>query len=267
MLEKARTLPADAIILDLEDSVPVGEKQSARAMVCEALQTGTYGPEVVVRINDLSTDFGRPDLEEVLCPSVQAILLPKAQTVDDVHQVGTLVASLERQRGLCARSVRLLLLVETALGVVNAHVMATADERVSALCLGGEDLSRDMGAIRTKEGIELVHARAQVVLAARAAGVCAVDTVFTDLDDQTGLWAEAALARQLGYSGKLLIHPKQIEAVHQAFAPREEEIAYAHRVVAAFKAALEQGRGACVLDGKMIDAPIVARARELLTRA
>lgn len=267
MLEKARTLPADAIILDLEDGVPPDEKPAARAMVREALLAGTYGPRVVVRINAFNTDLSQADLEEVLEAGVQAVLLPKAQTPDDVQRLASLVTALERERGLLADSVELLLMVETALGILNAYGMTKADSRVRALCFGGEDLTQDLGAIRTKEGLELAYARAQVVLAARAAGVGAIDTVYTDLSDQAGLLAEARLARQLGYSGKLLIHPEQIETVHRAFTPSEDEVAYAYRVVKGFEAALARGEGVFALDGKMIDAPIVARAREVLAHA
>jgi citrate lyase subunit beta/citryl-CoA lyase len=158
-------------------------------------------------------------------------------------------------------------MVETALGVLQAYDMARASPRVRALCLGGEDLARDLGAVRTSEGQELAYARAHVVLAARAAGVLAVDTVYTNLADLDGLLAEARRMRQLGYSGKLLIHPAQIEPVHRAFAPSQEEVAYARRVLEAFEAAEGRGEGVIALDGQMIDAPVVARAREVLAVA
>ncbi len=267
MLEKARTVPADAIILDLEDAVPPDAKSAARAMVREALQAGTYGPQVVVRINAFNTGLGQADLEAILGVAVQAILLPRAQMPDDVQRLASLMAVLEREQGLPTDSVELLLLVETALGVLNAYEMAKADRRVRALCFGGEDLSQDLGAIRTKEGLELAYPRAQVVLAARAAGVYAIDGVYTDLSDQAGLLAEARFARRLGYSGKLLIHPGQIETVHRAFTSSEEEVAYACRIVEGFEVALARGEGVFALDDKMIDAPIVARAREVLAHA
>jgi citrate lyase subunit beta/citryl-CoA lyase len=140
-------------------------------------------------------------------------------------------------------------------------------QRVQALCLGGEDLARDLGAVRTKQGTEIAQARAHLVLAARAANAAAIDTVFTDLTDQDGLLAEARQARQLGYSGKLLIHPAQIEPVHQAFAPTEEEVAQAHCILDAFEAAEARGEGVIAMDGQMVDAPVVARAREVLAMA
>jgi citrate lyase subunit beta/citryl-CoA lyase len=158
-------------------------------------------------------------------------------------------------------------MVETALGVLRAYEMAQASDRVQALCLGGEDLARDLGAVRTRAGTEIAHARSQVVLAARAAGAHAIDTIFTGLRDAEGLVADAQQARQLGYSGKLVIHPAQIEPVHRAFAPSQEEVAYAQRVLAAFESAEAGGDGVIALDGQMIDAPVVARARELISRA
>lgn len=267
MLEKARTLPADAVIFDLEDAVPPDEKSAARAMVREAIGAGPYGSQIVVRINALNTGLGEADLEAVLAAGVQAICLPKAETVKEITHLASLLVVLEGARGLSAGSVSLLPIVETALGVMNAFEMAKASERVRALLLGGEDLCRDLGAIRTKEGPELAYARSQVVVSARAAGVSPIDTVFTDLNDQDGLLAETRMVRQLGYSGKLLIHPRQIEPVHCAFAPSDEELAYARRVVEGFEATLAKGGGVFALDGKMIDAPIVARAREALAYA
>ena len=269
MLEKARTLPADAVILDLEDGVPPGEKAAARAMVRQALESGSYGPQVILRINAPSTGLAEADLREAFAGGVAAVCLPKAETPDDVEQLASLLASLEREQGLAVGTVGILLMVETARGVLNAYELAMAGAeqggpRVQALCLGGEDLAWDLGAVRTKQGAEIAQARAQMVLAARAAGSVAIDTVYTDLADLEGLQAEARQARELGCSGKLLIHPAQIEPVHQAFAPSEEEVAHARRVLEAFEEAGTRGDGVIALDGQMIDAPVVARAREVL---
>ncbi len=269
MLEKARTLPADAVILDLEDAVPPGEKAAARAMVRRALESGPYGPRVILRVNALSTGLVEADLEGAFALGVDAVCLPKADTPADVDLLGSMLAALEQARGLPVGAVGILLMVETALGVLNAYGMAVAGaehggRRVRALCLGGEDLAWDLGAVRTRDGAEIAYAWAHLVLAARAAGAAAIDTVYTDLTDPEGLLAEARQARQLGYSGKLLIHPAQIEPVHQAFAPSEEEVAHARRVLEAFEAAETRGEGVIALDGQMIDAPVVARARKVL---
>jgi len=264
MLEKARALPADAVILDMEDAVPPGEKGSARAMVRQALEKEAYGAQTIVRVNAWATGLTEADLKETLVAGVAAVCLPKAETPGEVERLASLLATLEQERGLPVGGVGLILMVETALGVLNAYQMARASRRVRALCFGGEDLAWDLGAIRTKEGLELVHARAQLVLAARSAGVLAIDTVYTDLKDEAGLLAEARLARQLGYSGKLVIHPAQIEPVQRAFSPGEQEVAHARRILEAFEAAEARGEGVIALDGKMIDAPVVARAREVL---
>jgi citrate lyase subunit beta/citryl-CoA lyase len=269
MLEKARALPADAVILDLEDGVPPGEKAAARAMVRQALESKSYGPQVILRINAFSTGLVEADLRGAFVGGVEAVCLPKADTPHDVERLASLLASLEQERGLAAGTVGILLMVETARGVLNAYGLAVAGTehggpRVRALCLGGEDLAWDLGAVRTRQGAEIAQARAQLVLAARAASAAAIDTVYTDLADLEGLQAEARQARELGYSGKLLVHPAQIEPVHQAFAPSEEEVAHARRVVEAFEEAGTQGDGVIALEGQMIDAPVVARAREVL---
>ena len=267
MLTKARTLAADAIILDLEDGVPPDEKDRARGLVCQALADGAYDSEVVLRVNALPTGLTETDLEMALVAGVAAICLPKAETVDDVERVSSWVATLEGKRSMVSGSVKLLLMIESALGIVSAYELALASPRIIALCLGGEDLSNDLGAIRTKEGQELSYARARLVVAARAAGVRAIDTVYTDLADPGGLAAETRFSRQLGYSGKLLIHPNQIGPVHHAFAPSEEEVAHARRILEAFEDARARGEGVVALDNKMIDAPVAARAREVLMLA
>jgi len=267
MLEKARGLPADAVILDLEDAVSPREITVARRIVREALGAAAYIPRVIVRVNALSTGLTEADLQETLCAGVEAVCLPKAETPDDVKRLASLIAALEPECGQSTGGVKIVLLIETALGVLNALQTAQADRRVVALCLGGEDLSRDLGAVRTKEGLELAHARAHLVLAARAAGVRAIDTVYTDLADHDGLLAEGRQARQMGYSGKLIIHPAQVEPVNRAFSPSEDDVIHARRVVEAFEAAQARGEGVIALDGKMIDAPVVARAQEVLSLA
>jgi citrate lyase subunit beta / citryl-CoA lyase len=264
LLDKARTFAADAVILDLEDAVAPEEKVAARGTIRQALEAGTYGPRVVLRINAFGTGLAERDLEEALAGPVSAVCLPKVDGAADIERLVLLLRSLEAQRGWPEGQVSVLALIETAQGVLNAYSIARASERLWALCLGGEDLARDLGAVRSREGLELGYARAHLVLAARAAGCLAIDTVYTDLQDAPGLEAETRHARQLGYSGKLLIHPGQIEPVHRAFAPSTEEIAWARRVLQAFEAAIARGDGVVALDGKMIDRPVVARASEIL---
>jgi len=265
LLEKARTAAADAVILDLEDGVAPEAKAEARGLIRQALDAGPFGPQVVVRINGWTGGLAQDDLAATLPGGgVDAVCLPKAENPDEVQALARWLDGWEAQQGLAAGSLGVLLMIETALGVLRALELARSSPRVQALCLGGEDLSRDLGAVRTREGQELAYARAHVVVAARAAGVWAIDTVYTDLQDEDGLRAEASQARRLGYSGQLLIHPNQIEPVHQAWAPSAAEIEWARRVLASFDEATARGDGVVALDGKMIDAPVVARARELL---
>ena len=265
MLEKARTLPADVIIFDLEDAVAPDMKDTARGMVREALVSGGYGSQLAVRVNALATGLMEADLEEIVRPGLDMVLFPKVETGEEIKQAESLLVRLEREQGLPENSVAILALVETALGVLNSFEIGRASERMLALCFGAEDFSRDMGAVRTRQGIEIAHARGHIVLAARAAGILAIDTPYIDLDVKAGFLAEARHIRQMGYSGKLLIHPKHIELTHCALAPSEEEVAYARRVLEAFESAKARGQGVIALDGTMIDSPVVARAREILT--
>ena len=237
MLEKARSLPADAVILDLEDGVPPGEKGPARATVRRALEGDAYGPQVILRLNAFSTGLAEVDLQEAFHPKLDAVCLPKAKGVGDFERLASMLETMEMERGLPTGAVDVLFMVESALGVLIAYDMARASQRVRALGLGGEDLSKDLGAIRTREDQELAHARAHLVIAARAAGALAIDTIYADLNDFDGLLADAGRAQQMGYSGKLLIHPAQIQPAHKAFGPNREELEYARRVVEAFEAA------------------------------
>lgn len=265
LLEKARTAAADAVILDLEDGVAPDAKTEARVLIRQALDAGPFAPQVIVRINGWSGGLAQDDLEATLPGGgVEAICLPKAEDPVEVQALSRWLDGWEVKQGLRSGSLGVLLMIETALGVLRAFELAQSSPRVQVLCLGGEDLSRDLGAMRTREGQELAYARAHLVVAARAAGVLAIDTVYTDLQDEAGLRAEAIQARRLGYSGQLLIHPNQIEPVHQAWAPSPAEVEWARRVLAAFEEATARGDGVVALDGKMIDAPVVARARELL---
>jgi citrate lyase subunit beta/citryl-CoA lyase len=267
MLNKARTSTADAVILDLEDGVPPAEKEAARATVRKAIEDGGFGPQVILRINPLTTGLGEDDLRSAFGSTVAAVCMPKADAVTEVLRLAPLLTELEQEHGLEVANVDMMLMIETARGLLHAYEMASVCWRVRALCLGGEDLARDLGATRTREGKELEYARSQMVVAARAASIAAIDTIWTDLQDLEGLEAEAHRVRHQGYSGKLVIHPDQIQPVHRGFAPTDEEVRYARRVVQAFEDASRRGNGVIVLEGQMVDAPVVARAREILALA
>lgn len=268
MIDKARHLPADVLILDLEDSIPRSEKAAARTMVRESIAgMALAGQQVFVRINSIAGGLALEDLEAVIAPGLDGINQPKPATAGDVIAVADIIERLERERGIEWGSIKLLPWVETAKGLLNAFDIASASPRVVGIVFGAEDFALDTGIMRTEEGDELLYPRMTVVVAARAAGVAAVDTPYNNFRDEAGLALEAALARNLGFDGKFLIHPDQIAPVNRIFRPTGEQIARARQVVAAFEAAEAQGLGSTSLDGKMIDTPIANQARRLLTMA
>ena len=268
MIEKARDLPADAIVLDLEDSVPLAEKANARAMVRDAIAGRVLaGQRVFVRINSLRSGLLENDLEAVVIPGLDGINLPKPDSADDMRQVEAIIDGLEAARGIEKGHVKLTPWVETAKGLLNAVGIASASSRIVAIIFGAEDFTLDTGMQRTEAGDELLYPRIMVVIAARAAEVVAIDTPFNDFRDEDGLTRETTLARQLGFQGKYVIHPAQIEPVNQAFRPSPEEVEQAMVVVKAFEEAEARGLASTSVGGKMIDIPIAARARRLLTVA
>ncbi len=258
---------ADSVIIDLEDSVAPQDKAAARVLVRNSLLAVDFGAaERIVRINPLATEYGALDLEMVVPAQPDTILIPKCETANSVVEVEQKVAELEKQHRLRQR-IWLMPLIETALGVLNAYRIASASQRVVALCFGAEDFSADIGAERTPEGRESFVARSLLVLAAKAARVQALDTVFSDVADVDGLVKSTEEAIALGFEGKGVIHPGQIEPIHRAFTPSPERIAHAQQVVAALEEAERRGAGVASLGTKMIDAPVVARARRTLQLA
>jgi citrate lyase subunit beta/citryl-CoA lyase len=258
---------ADCLVLDLEDSVAPSRKAEARILVrrtLESCRSFLGEAEIVVRVNPLSGPFGRDDLAEIVPAFPQALILPKCESAADVEELDRELSRLERASGLAELSILVMPLVETARGVANAPAIAAASARAAALCFGAEDFSRDIGARRSASGAESLYVRQALVVAAKAAGIQAHDSVFSDVDDEPGLAASCAEARALGFDGKGLVHPRQIAIAHNAFDPSPAELEAAARVVAALEAAEAEGSGVASLDGKMIDAPVAARARRLL---
>lgn len=267
-IDKARSIPADAIILDLEDSVPLAEKNSARAMVSSSIDgLALRGQEVFVRINALSTDHAAADIKAIATPGLNGICLPKSESADDILKADALIAEAERAVDLKVGSIWLLALVETPKGILNVYEIASASPRVLGISFGPEDYTLEMGVKRTKEGAEIYYPRVVIAVACHAAGVLAIDGVYTDIRDEEGLNQDTRLARQMGFHGKLLIHPNQVSPVSQIFSPTKEEITHARGVVEAFEAALAQGQASTSFEGKMIDAPVAERARKLLALA
>lgn len=268
MLEKARGLPADGLHLDLEDSVPPLEKERARQVVCRALPGfALFGQTVVVRVNSLSSGLIEADLDSVVMPGVDGISLPKVGSPRDVAEVDEMISQRELKAGLSLGSTSLFVWIETPGAVVSAYPIACASHRVRALLLGADDFTREMDIPRTKQGRELSYARWAISVAARAAGVLALDTGYPDYRDEKGLISEARLARRVGFHGKFLIHPDQIGPVNRIFSPAPEDVEEAKRVIEAFEEAVANGRATTALDGSMIDTAIAGRARRLLAMA
>lgn len=261
-------LGADAVILDLEDAVAPTEKDSARILVRNAIgRMGFGGCEVIVRINSTDTDFWMKDLDCILPVKPNLIMPPKTGCAEDVRRVDAYISALEEKLGMEQGSVGLIPLIETALGVENAFQIAAACPRVKAIFLGGEDLTADLHCKRTKAGDEISYARARMVCAARAAGVEVYDTPFTDVNDDEGIYEDARCAKSMGFTGKSAISPRHVKAINEVFSPSLKEIEYAYEVMEAIRIGKEQGKGAVALRGKMIDAPIVARARQTISMA
>ncbi len=258
---------ADCLILDLEDSVAPAEKAAARILVRHALAQVDFGlSERIVRVNPLASPYGGEDLEAIVPMSPDALLIPKCESRYDILKVEERVSSLEKRFEL-VHPIPFIGLIESAKGVVNAAEIAQAGERLVALCFGAEDFTADIAAERTADGRESFVARSQVLLAAKAAGLQALDTVYANVLDEAGLTASAREAVALGFDGKGVIHPSQIRPVHLAFCPTAEQIDKAQRIVAAMHEALETGSGVTALNGKMIDAPVMMRAERTLAMA
>ncbi|ATW26197.1 citrate (pro-3S)-lyase subunit beta [Candidatus Formimonas warabiya] len=268
MLRDAHIYGADSIMIDLEDSVSIKEKDAARLLVYHALRTFDYGEtEVIVRVNGLNTPFGREDYEAIVRARPQAIRMPKTETPQDVVEADQLITEIEKAVGMEQGTIKIFAAVESAKGVLNAQHIAAASSRLIGIALGAEDFVTDLKTTRSLDGIELLTARSLILFAARAAGIDAVDTVFSNVNDEEGFRNEVKLIKQLGFDGKSIINPRQIGIVHEIFTPSQEEIAKSVRIIEASAEAEEKGSGVISLDGRMIDKPIVERARRVLALA
>ena len=268
MLMNGGLLGADSIIFDLEDAVAPDQKDAARELVKNALTALDFGKcEIIVRINSLETPYWELDLEEMLPLKPDVIMPTMVSGSQYIEKLVKKMDEIETRCGIPVGSTKLIPLLETAIGIERAYEIAVSTERMAALYLGAEDLTADLRCQRTKEGKEIAYARGRLVCAARAAGIEAYDTPFTDVEDLEGLEADARLAKALGYTGKAVISPRHVDCVNQVFSPSEKEIAYARDIFEAIRVAQEQGKGAISLRGKMIDAPIVLRAKIILDAA
>ncbi|MDR3600569.1 MAG: aldolase/citrate lyase family protein [Desulfosporosinus sp.] len=264
MLQDAAILGADSIVLDLEDAVSLTEKDSARILVREAIKTIDYAQvEVVVRVNPLDTEFGVQDVDMIARVQPDTLLIPKAN-VEEIKRVDLLLDRIEKEEGYAAGRIKIIALIETALGLETVADVIKASPRMVGVLLGGEDLTSDLGIKRTKEGDEIFYARNKVATVCRALKVDAIDTPFTDTNDYEGLIKDTTKAKSLGLTGKSVINPRQIELIHAVFAPTETELKHALRVLAAMEEAEKEGKGVFSLDGKMIDAPVINRAKSIV---
>ena len=268
MLINGNCLGADAVIFDLEDAVSPAEKDAARILVRNTMRYMDFrGCEIIVRINAIDTAFWKQDIDEILPQKPGLILLPKTGSAGDVLEADAYISQVEDRLGMPRNTVGLMPLIETAMGVENAFAIASATDRVKALFLGAEDLTADLQCKRTKEGREIEYARTRLVVAARAAGVDVYDTPFTDVNDDAGIVTDAQYAKALGFTGKASISPRHVEVINAVFSPTQKDVDYAYAVMDAIAQAKAQGKGAIALHGKMIDAPIVARAEQTIAMA
>lgn len=268
MLKDAGIYGADSLMFDLEDSIAITEKTSARFMVHHAVSSMDYGDtEIVVRINSLESGLGREDIHAVVSAGVNVVRLPKTETAQDIKDVEAIIESAERQYNIPVGSTKMMAAVESPLGVMNAYAIATASSRLIGIAIGAEDFVTNMYTKRSDEGAELMVARSQILMAARAAKIYAIDTVYSDVENEDGFRHEVEQIKQLGFDGKSIINPRQVHTVHEVFAPSKEEVTKAKRIKAAAEEAKENGLGVIALDGKMIDKPIVDRAERLLSLA
>lgn len=268
MLSNAFIYKADALMFDLEDSVVLREKDAARRLVYHALQHPLYNDiETIVRVNALDSEFGVADLEAVVRAGVDVVRLPKTDSAEDVIAIENEIARIERACGREVGSTGLLAAIESAQGITQAVAIAHASPRLIGIALGAEDYVRNLRTERSPEGIELLFARCSILQAARSAGIQAFDTVYSDANNDEGFLREASHIKQLGFDGKSLINPRQIELLHNLYAPTQKEVDHAHLVVEAAEASAREGRGVVSLNGKMVDSPVIERARLVLSRA
>ena len=266
MIDKAYNLKLDVAMFDIEDGVPPGEKDTARAMMAETLARPSTGMLRFVRIHPAGTKAIEADLPAVIQPGLNGLTLTKVHCPEDVLRVSAILDEREEAAGLQRGSVRLLATIESARGLVQAAAIAASSPRLVGLMFGAEDFAIDLGMFNVRQGEagDFLYARSALVVAAASEGLQAIDRVYVDIRNPAGLEQDTRFARDLGFTGKALIHPAQIEVIEKVFHPTDAEVEYARRVVAAFEAAEAEGAGAVAVDGQMVDLPVVERARRAL---
>ena len=268
MIQQGGVYGADCILFDLEDSIAPTEKDAARILLKHMIPAvNFYGAEVVVRVNNLDTPFGFDDLQEIVPIQPDALRLPKIESADDVLRVEQMVQKLEERNNLPHDKMMFQAMIETAVGVENALEIAKSSPRVNGVTIGGQDLAADMGIVLEKGGQGLDYASKRIIMAAKAARIDAMDTVFVDVDDEEGLREATQYAKEIGFTGKAAINPRQIEVINDVFTPTEQEIEHAIDIITAYNQHKAKGVGVFALNGKMVDVPIVTRALHVLDLA
>lgn len=262
-LEKAKTLSADIVCFDLEDSVPLNEKDTARSLIKETLaKRSEFKSEVYVRTNSPVSGLIPDDLHKIVQKGIDGIVIPKVNNIKELKKIEKLLVVLEKKRKL--KPIELMPSIESAEGVVNAYNIASSNKRISALVFGVFDLLNDMGIEYTKQADGAKYARAKIPVDAKAAGKYAIDAIWQDLNDENGLEQDCTIGRNLGYVGKSIIHPNQISIAHRIFHPTKDEIDWAGKVCQAYLESTKKNKGATVVEGKMIDEVHFKRAKTLL---
>lgn len=267
MITKSITLGVDSICMDMEDGTAVNKKAEARATIAKALQELDFGAsEKLARINSVGSGWEKDDIEAVLPYKPDGIVIPKVESFEHVEWASKIIEDAELKNGWQVNSIRILIGVETAKGILNLKEIAS-HPRLDAVIFGGEDFAASIGAVRTKDAIELLYARQAVIVACAAFDLQPIDIVTIDYKDLDALKVESEFGARLGFSGKQVIHPNQVPVVQEAFTPSAEAVAYARRIVETFEASQKEGKGAYSLDGKMIDMPLLKNAQKVLARA
>lgn len=268
MVEKAAGVPADVIVLDLEDAVPPSEKAGARDALRASIDSlKAAGKTVHVRINHLDTGLTKDDLAAAIGPGLDGLLFPKAQGAAQIRELDVMIRERELHGDVRPGTIPLIPMVETARAVLRCEEIATASTRIAGLALGGEDYSADLGVPRTNEANEFEYARRVIIHCAVAYGLQPLDAIYVSLHDEAGLLADARYARSIGMKGKYVVHPDQVGPVNEVFAPTTQELAAARKIVNAYNAAIQGGIGVIDLDGQLVDVPVANRARDLLAYA
>lgn len=267
MITKSVTLGVDSICMDMEDGAAVNKKAEARETIVRALRELDFGEsEKLARINSVGSGWEKDDIEAVLPYHPDGIVIPKVESFEQVEWASRIIEAAELKHGWAVNSIRVLIGVETAKGILNLREIAS-HPRLDAIIFGGEDFAASIGAVRTKDAIELLYARQAVIVACAANDLQAIDIVTIDYKDLEALQIESEFGAGLGFSGKQVIHPNQVSVAQAAFTPSDDAIAYAKRIVETFEASQKEGRGAYSLDGKMIDMPLLKNAQKVLARA